>query len=58
MTASEILKELRHYIDPVFLPRPLILLDALPRNAVGKLSRETLVKLAQPKENAEAADGT
>ncbi len=46
MTAAEILKELRHYIDPVFLPRPLILLDALPRNAVGKLPRETLVKLA------------
>ena len=44
MTAAEILKELRHYIDPVFLPRPLIL--ALPRNAVGKLPRETLVKLA------------
>ena len=46
MTAAEILKELRHYIDPVFLPRPLILLDALPRNAVGKLPRETLVKPA------------
>jgi hypothetical protein len=40
MTAAEILKELRQYIDPVFLPRPLILLDALPRNAVGKLPRK------------------
>ena len=31
---------LRTRIDPVFLPRPLRLLDALPRNAVGKLTRE------------------
>ena len=28
---------LRERIDPIFLPRPLVLVDALPRNATGKL---------------------
>lgn len=37
-----ILAALRERIDPVFLPRPLHLVDMLPRNALGKLSAETL----------------
>ncbi len=37
---SPILAELRKRIDPVFLPRPLRFVDALPRNATGKLPRE------------------
>ena len=36
---------LRDRIDPVFLPRPLILVDALPRNATGKLPRARLLAL-------------
>jgi len=32
-------RELRQRIDPIFLPRPLFLVDALPRNATGKLPR-------------------
>lgn len=32
---------LRDRIDPAFMPRPLIFLDALPRNATGKLPRDT-----------------
>ncbi|MBK1723548.1 AMP-binding protein [Thiocystis violacea] len=36
-SAKQLLAALRERIDPVFLPRPLILLDALPRNPVGKL---------------------
>ena len=39
---SPILAELRKRIDPVFLPRPLRFVDALPRNAMGKLPREQL----------------
>lgn len=39
---SPILAELRKRIDPVFLPRPLRFVDALPRNAMGKLPREHL----------------
>ena len=33
-------------LDRVFLPRPLYLVNSLPRNAVGKLPRETLLQLA------------
>ncbi|MDD2872042.1 MAG: AMP-binding protein [Azoarcus sp.] len=32
---------LRERIDPAFMPRPLIFLDTLPRNATGKLPRDT-----------------
>lgn len=41
-----ILGALRARIDPVFLPRPLLVVDALPRNATGKLTREGLLALA------------
>ncbi|MGQ0752062.1 MAG: AMP-binding protein [Betaproteobacteria bacterium] len=46
MTANEILRHLRQRIDAVFLPRPLILVEALPRNRAGKLTRESLCELA------------
>ena len=49
---QQILGALRTRIDPIFLPRPLILADTLPRNATGKLPRETL--LAMLPGNAEA----
>jgi acyl-coenzyme A synthetase/AMP-(fatty) acid ligase len=44
---AAILAALRRRIDPVFLPRPLHLVEALPRNATGKLPREALRELAQ-----------
>ena len=37
---------LRRRIDPVFLPRPLILVESLPRNATGKLPQQALQRLA------------
>lgn len=37
--------ELRRRIDPVFMPRPLVLLDKLPRNTTGKLPRNELQAL-------------
>jgi acyl-coenzyme A synthetase/AMP-(fatty) acid ligase len=40
-----ILDALRRAIDPVFLPRPLRLVDALPRNETGKLPRAALLAL-------------
>jgi acyl-CoA synthetase (AMP-forming)/AMP-acid ligase II len=43
---ASLLAALRERIDPVFLPRPLHLVPALPRNATGKLSREALAALA------------
>jgi acyl-coenzyme A synthetase/AMP-(fatty) acid ligase len=41
----QLLAALRERIDPAFLPRPLILVDALPRDATGKLPRERLLGL-------------
>jgi acyl-coenzyme A synthetase/AMP-(fatty) acid ligase len=38
-----ILDALREAIDPVFLPRPLRLVDSLPRNETGKLPRAALL---------------
>ncbi|GAB3187463.1 AMP-binding protein [Hydrogenophaga aquatica] len=36
---------LRQRVDAIFLPRPLLRLDALPRNSTGKLPRQTLQAL-------------
>ena len=41
----EILAALRARIDPAFLPRPLVLVDRLPRAATGKLPLEALREL-------------
>lgn len=40
---------LRSAIDPVFLPRPLVRVDALPRNATGKLTRADLLAALAPR---------
>jgi len=40
---AAILGALRATVDPVFLPRPLRLVAALPRNATGKLPRQALL---------------
>jgi len=45
LTADAVLNALRHAMDPVFLPRPLRLVDALPRNETGKLPRAQLIEL-------------
>ena len=47
MTASTLLAALRERIDAVFMPRPLVLLDSLPRNSTGKLPHDTLEALAR-----------
>lgn len=43
----EILAMLAEHVSPVFLPRPLYLVDSLPRNAMGKLPREGLLQLLE-----------
>ncbi|HUH83235.1 MAG TPA: AMP-ligase, partial [Stellaceae bacterium] len=45
LTPDAILAALRRRIDAAFLPRPLCFVDALPRNALGKLPREALLAL-------------
>ena len=47
-TAKSLLKALRERIDTAFLPRPLRMVDALPRNATGKLPRQALDELTSP----------
>ncbi len=46
-SGAAIVEQLRQRIDPVFLPRPLLLVEQLPRNAVGKLPQHALQGLAQ-----------
>jgi len=55
LTASDLLAALRSKIDPVFLPRPLLFVESLPRNATGKLPREALKKLFSAVDNAQPA---
>lgn len=47
LTADAITKALRERIDPVFLPRPLLLVDKLPRNATGKIAQGALRELME-----------
>lgn len=46
MRAATLLAALRERIDAIFIPRPIVLLDALPRNSTGKLPRDALTALA------------
>ena len=42
LSVAALTELLRQRIDPVFLPRPLLMVEELPRNATGKLPREAL----------------
>ncbi|MBV9345491.1 MAG: acyl-CoA synthetase [Gammaproteobacteria bacterium] len=55
LDAARLLRELRQRIDPVFLPRPLLLVPQLPRNATGKLPQEALQALAAAHARTSAA---
>jgi acyl-coenzyme A synthetase/AMP-(fatty) acid ligase len=46
LTSEAIMSALRERIDPAFLPRPLCLVEALPRNETGKLPRRAVDELA------------
>jgi acyl-coenzyme A synthetase/AMP-(fatty) acid ligase len=52
LSSTHILAALRERIDPVFLPRPLLLVPALPRTPAGKLPQEALRALAASVLNA------
>lgn len=47
LSAQQIVAALRPRIEPVFLPRRIVHLDALPREATGKLTAGALRALAQ-----------
>jgi acyl-coenzyme A synthetase/AMP-(fatty) acid ligase len=46
LSVAALTEHLRLRIDPVFLPRPLIIVERLPRNATGKLPQQALQHLA------------
>jgi acyl-coenzyme A synthetase/AMP-(fatty) acid ligase len=50
-----ILAALRTVLDPVFLPRPLLLVDALPRSESSKLPQQALRQLARARRARGAA---
>lgn len=47
LDSAAVLAALRERIDPVFLPRPLLLVPSLPRNSTGKLPAQTLRALLE-----------
>ena len=49
LESRQLLAALRSRIEPIFLPRPLVFVDALPRNTTGKLPRNHLQALYQEK---------
>lgn len=46
LSAAAVLGQLRARVDPVFLPRPLLLVERLPRTGTGKLPLAELRQLA------------
>ncbi|MGU7775328.1 AMP-binding protein [Burkholderia sp. MR1-5-21] len=59
LAAADLQRALRERIDPAFIPRPLVFVDALPRNETGKLPRDVLAALvAQHAREAAAAHAT
>ncbi len=46
MSAAQVIQGLRDRLEPAFVPRRVVLLDALPRETTGKLTLATLRELA------------
>ncbi|WP_062608257.1 AMP-binding protein [Caballeronia calidae] len=55
LAAADLQRALRERIDAAFMPRPLLFVDSLPRNATGKLPREVLTQLIEQERNRRAA---
>ena len=55
LDAPHLLAALRQHIDPVFLPRPLLFVETLPRNITGKLPRAALQALFQTRSAQKSA---
>ncbi len=47
LARADLVAALRQRIDAIFMPRPLVLVDGLPRNSTGKLPRSGLQALYQ-----------
>jgi acyl-coenzyme A synthetase/AMP-(fatty) acid ligase len=55
LASADLQRALRERIDAAFIPRPLLFVDSLPRNATGKLPREVLTQLIERERNRKAA---
>ena len=55
LDATRIRAALEHGMDPLFIPRPLLLVSALPRTAAGKLPRAALLEALAAHEAARLA---
>ncbi|HLA71955.1 MAG TPA: AMP-binding protein [Steroidobacteraceae bacterium] len=55
--AEDLRRELSARLDAVFVPRPMRIVAALPRNELGKLPRERLLDLLIQSENKGLGDG-
>lgn len=53
MSARAIAAQLSASLDAVFLPRPLVLVEKIPRDAVGKVSRARLLELTRGQGSSE-----
>lgn len=51
VTRAQLLARFAEFLDPVFVPRPLYLVDALPREENGKLRRVRLLEFWQQVKN-------
>jgi acyl-coenzyme A synthetase/AMP-(fatty) acid ligase len=58
LSAATLMRHLRRRIDPVFLPRPLVIVERLPRNATGKLPQQALQALADHRPGLPAQTAT
>jgi acyl-coenzyme A synthetase/AMP-(fatty) acid ligase len=47
LSVAALTEQLRQRIDAVFLPRPLLMVEQLPRNATGKLPQQMLQSFAE-----------
>lgn len=56
--AADLRRALRERIDPAFMPRPLVFVDALPRNETGKLPRDVLAALVARHTRAAAPEAS
>ncbi|MBR8322868.1 MULTISPECIES: acyl-CoA synthetase family protein [Burkholderia cepacia complex] len=58
LSAADLQRALRERIDPAFMPRPLVFVDALPRNETGKLPRDVLAALVAQHTRSAATTAT
>ncbi|MBM2768786.1 AMP-binding protein [Burkholderia anthina] len=56
LAAAELQRALRERIDSAFMPRPLVFVEALPRNETGKLPRDVLAALVARHARTATAD--